>query len=261
MRSRFRRLTDLFVEGQPVAMPDGTYLWVQVLNAYQRDECLSDAQVAKARLVLALKEQGDEALKVRARFLEHGAETLVRDLANNGSARKVSEFMEAMQDEPEWKERMNILLRTDTEEAARPLEQAEAVLITKINKEVLEELRKREEDELAFLTRKYSGYTDEDLIDAWVDDWLEKRGSEIATAEYKLTEMTYATRFCEATKSDDGTFDHSGCDGHSEPFFTSKSEARECPTMLALLITTSIADLNMVGRDPKGSGRPQSSSG
>lgn len=261
MRSRFRRLTDLFIEGDTVPMPDGTFLWVQAINAYERDECLSDAQVAKARLVLALKEQGDEALKVRARFLEKGAEQLVRDLATNGANRKVGEFMEEMQDEADWKERMRILLRTDPEQSSKPLEESEALLITRINQEVLTELRKREDDEHAFLERKYSAFSDEDLIDAWVDDWLDKRGSEIANAEYKLTEMTYATRFCAAVKNPDGgALNHEECQGHTEHFFESKAEARQCPTALAILITSAIADLNMVGRDPKDSGRPPSSS-
>lgn len=260
MRSRFRRLTDLFVEGQVITMPDGSHLWVQTINAYQRDECLSDAQVAKARLVMALKNKGEERLKVQARFLEKGRDVLIEDLAGNGASLKVPEFMEEMRDDPDWSERMNILLRTDPDEAARPLEPAELELIDTLNLQVLDELRTREEAEHDFLARKYQASSDEDVIEAWVDDWLEKRGGELANSEFLLTEMTYATRFCEATTNADGELDHSGCEGHDEPFFPSKTVARSVPNNLSALILAGIAELNMVGRDPKGSGKPTNSS-
>lgn len=260
MRSRFRRLTDLFVEGKALTMPDGTYIWVQVLNAFQRDECLSDAQVAKARLVMALKEQGDEALKVRARYLEKGAATLVKDLAASKASAKVPEYLDELRDDPEWKERMNIVLRSDADDVATPLEEAEVLLLSKINAEVLSELQRRETTEYDFLTRKYSQLPDDELIEVWVENWLDKRGGDVANAEFKLTEMTYAARLCDAVTTEDGTLDHEACDGHSQPLFASRAEARECPTPLALLIQSALAEVNLVGRDPKDSDSRQSSS-
>jgi len=260
MRSRFRRLTDLFVEGQTVLMPDGSNLWVQTINAFERDECLSDAQVAKARLVMALKNNGEERLKVEARFFEKGRDRLIEDLAGNGAAKKVPDFMEDLRDDPDWSERMNILLRTDPDETSKPLEPSELELIDQLNMQILAELNIREVAEHDFLVRKYSAATDEDVIESWVDDWLDKRGGAIANSEYQLTEMTYATRYCNAVRTDDGDLDHDVCEGHVEPFFASKADARSVPQALALLITAAIAEVNMVGRDPKGSGRPTSSS-
>lgn len=259
--TRFRRLTELFVLGKELLLPDGTYLWIQVINSYQRDECLHDAQVARARMTLALKGHGDERLKVEARFLEKGAEQMIDDLAQSQAAEKVSDFMDELRDEEEWKERMEVLLRTDAEEAARPLTPAETDLLITINSDVLAELRKREEDEAEFLRRKYRGMSDEDMLETYVDLWLEKRGGEIANDEFRLAEMAYAVRVCEAGPADaDGTLDHSNCDGHELQVFTSKAEAREAPDALKLLIQRAIADLNIGGRDPKDSGRPPSSS-
>lgn len=259
MSSRFRRLTELFVNGKAVDLTDGTYLWVQALNSYQRDECVSDAQVARSRLVMALREKGDERLKIEGRYFESGKVAMVQDLAAHRSSAKMGEYVEDMRADPEWSERMDILLRTDDSDTAKPLTLEEVELLSRVNRAVMDEMSKRENEEQAFLVQKYEKMPDDELIDEWTDDWLEGRGGEIASAEYKLTEIWYATRWCNATPTD-GDLDHSGCDGHREKVFENRAEVRDVTDDLKRLIISTLTDLNLAGNDPKGSASAANSS-
>ena len=258
-KSRLKRLTDLFADGRAVPLPDGSYLWVQVLNAFERDECLSDAQVARARLVLALKAKGDERMKVEARLLEHGADALIDELASVKLDMRVTDIFGELQSDPEWKERLNIIMRNDPEQAARPQTPEEEALVEKINDEVMAEFRKRQDDERDYQRRHFSRMSRDELIDSYVDAWLDRRGSELATAEYALTEMWFATRFCDATGELDA-LDHSACEGHRDRVFETKADARSAPDRLQAAIQEALRALAMEGTDPKDSGSATSSS-
>lgn len=260
MQQRFRRLTDLFVTGRAVPMPDGTYLWVQAINSFERDEAINDAQIARARIVMALKADGNERIKVEARLAELGKDLMSEDLAQAKAELKTPDFADDMRADPEWKERMDLVLRTDFDSSARPPTEQEQMLMAKVNSEVLAEFAKREEDEKAFLERKYARMSDEEFVDEWVDAWLERRGGDLATAEYRLTELWYATRFCDAVAEPGADLDHAHCNGHRQRVFDTKAEARSAPEQLQDLLRAALDDINLAGRDPKGSDSPPSSS-
>jgi hypothetical protein len=262
MSSKFRRLTDLFVQGRTVPLPENAgYLWIQVTNSYERDECVSDAQVARARLILALKDKGEERTKVEARLEEVGFEAMAKDLAQAHAGAKVGDFANEMREDPDWKERMEIMLKTDFAEAATVETEEETLLMSKINAEILAEFNRREQDEIDFLMRRYQRMSEEEFIDEWVEHWLDRRGTAVAGAEYRLTEAWYAARFCEAPYSPDGDIDHSKCGGHRERVFETKADARAAPQLLFELIRSALDDMAMEGRDPKDSDNPENSSG
>jgi hypothetical protein len=260
LNQRFRRLTDLFVKGKAVPMPDGTHLWVQVINQFERSEAISDAQVARARIILALKADGHERLKVEGRLAEIGKDVMAADLAAAKAELKTPDFADEMRADPEWSERMDIVMRTDWDTAAMPATEQENLLMAKVNAEVLAEFAKREDDEAAFLQRSYDRMTDDEFIDVWVEEWLDRRGSDLATAEFRLTELWYATRYCDAVVIDGGLLDHTRCEGHRVPVFESKTDARSAPQELQELLRAALDDLNLAGRDPKDSDSPPSSS-
>jgi hypothetical protein len=266
MSNRFRRLTDLFVKGRVLQLPDrgdGTpsgYLWVQIINSYERDECLSDAQVARSRLVLALREKGDERIKVEARVAERGRQLMAEDLAELRMATKTAEIAEGMRSDPEWKERVEIVLRQDEDTSYVPEPEEEAQL-ARINMEVLQELAKREDTEKEFLIRKYTRLSDEEFVSEWIDEWIERRGSMRAANEYKLTEIWCATRWCNAVPTEaGGNLDHSRCEGHREKVFATKADARAADDLLLEMIKDVLNDLTIGGQDPKDSASPPSSS-
>jgi hypothetical protein len=260
MKQRYRRLTELFVQGTAVKMPDDTHLWVQTINSFEREECLSDAQVARARLIMALKAQGDERVKVEGRLTEVGRDAFVADLAEARASAKGSDIAEEMRDDPEWKDRMLVVLRTDWDQASSPPTEEETQVMEQIQAEIVNEMYRREGEEREFLERKLHRLSDDELIDEWVEEWIERRGTALAGQEYRLTELWYATRFCEAAPGEDGALDHTRCDGHRERVFESKQDARSAPTALQDLLRNALDDVNLAGRDPKDLANPENSS-
>jgi hypothetical protein len=258
--ARFRRVTDLFVRGKTIDLPDGSHLWVQVINAYERDECLSDAQTARARLILALKEKGDERTKVQARLADYGRPIMEADLARARASAKIPQVLAELRDDPEWKERMDIVLRTDFDEASKPATSEEIALLADIQQQVLAEMNTREQEETEYLTRKFARMSDEEFLEDWVHEWIERRGTELATGEYQLTEIWYATRYCEAQTDELGNLSHARCNGHRDRVFPTKSDARAAPNELQELIRIALSELNMAGSDPKDLASPPSSS-
>jgi hypothetical protein len=260
MSQRFRRLTDLFVNGREVTLPDGSHLWIQAINAYERDECISDAQVARARLVLALKENGSERIKVEGRLAERGRDAMVVDLVQAQVDKKYSEIITQMESDPEWAEKLTIVRRTDFTQQATPATQDERDLVDKILTEWSSAIEERLDDERTWQTQHYARVPEETLLEDYLELWLDKRGNEVASAEYSLTEMWYATRYCEANHIDDDVLDHSLCKGHPDRVFATKADARSAPEKLQLIIGGELAALAMGDKDPKGSARPTSSS-
>lgn len=260
MSSRFRRLTDLYVNGKAVPLTDGTHLWVQALNSYQRDECVSDAQVARSRLVMALRENGTERIKIEGKYYEAGRDAMIADLAIHRATAKMGTYVDDMRADPEWKERMDILMRTDETDTATPLTLEEVALLATVNQAIMDELAKREKEEVDYLTQSLSKLDDDEIIDEWTEDWLENRGGEIAQGEYRLTEVWYATRWCTATVIDGAELDHSTCDGHQQKVFETRQHVRDVPSELLTLIHAGLTELNVVGSDPKDSASVENSS-
>lgn len=259
MTQRFKRLTDLFVQGKTVKLPDGTYLWVQAINAYERDECISDAQTARSRLVMALRERGDEHVKIEARMAERGRDAMVVDLATAKVEGKYADIVADIEADPDWKERVEMLRRKD-DAISTPLSTEESELLQKVSDDWYAEISSRVEAEQAHLVEHYTRVDDQDLLHDYLEAWLDRRGSDVATAEYALTELWYATRYCEATVDADGTVSHARCGGHPERVFESKTEARAMPDGLRELLVQALAELTWAARDPKDSASPQSSS-
>jgi hypothetical protein len=261
MRDRLRRVTDLFVDGTVVELPDGSYLWAQALNPYERDECVSDAQVARARLVMAMREAGTERLKVEARLDEVGRQTCVTELAGVKADEKYQSFIAEVQDDPEWTERMDIIRRTDFNNAAKPPTDEEVTLIAKIEKEFFAEVRARADAERDYQIKSLERLSDEDFLSEYAEAWMEKRGAALGQAEFSLTELWLCIRLCEATKNADGDYDHSACGTHEYRLFDSKADARTAPAGLQDKLTVALRELQMGTRDPKDLGSPRSSSG
>ncbi len=262
--AKMRRLTELFVVGKAVPLGDGTHIWVQALNAYQRDECIHDAQVARARLVMALQQAGEERMKIEARFHEVGRERHIKELASTRATEKMGDSIEALRADPEWKERMDILMRTDANDTAAPLTPEEIALLADVNERVMNELRRREKDENDWQRHNLETLSDDELIDQWTEQYIEKRGSELAGGEYTLTEVWFCARDCEAVtdpEAPDEELDHSQCGGHQDRVFETRQQVREAPTALVSLISDTLTELNVSGLDPKGSGKAASSSG
>lgn len=256
-RKKYRRIPDLYVTGKEIVLKDGTVLWLQVLNPFEKDECSHDAQVARARIVMAVKD-GDERKKVEGAFWQDGRDGTVDKIADAKATEHVAKIVEELAGDEEWKERIEIMDRADDILASN--DAAERDLLTSINEGYLKEVLGRQRDEYDYQVERLSAMTDEDLLQEYSEMWLERRGQDVARLEYQLTEIWYAARCCGAVDTGDGVFDHEDCDGHGLTVWETKQEVRALGGDLQELLTQTLAQLNMSARDARFSDRQGSSS-
>lgn len=249
-RSSYRRVPDLYTVGGELVLLDGSVMWLQIMNPFEREEAQHDAAVVRSRLMLALKESpdSDEIAQVRAMFTEDGRDGAINQLMETKKVECFIEVMDEMRTEDEWRERIEILQRTedistlptelerahmDEMQSAYALEVAKRLdSAVRVDREILEEL-------------------DEDTLFERYRDWyLEQRGGSMGMAEYRLTEMWYACRVCDGQKTDDG-WDHSGCEGHAIRVFESKDEVKHLPQKLQAAIIDRLQELEISEREGK----------
>lgn len=260
MLGRRKKVTDLFVRGTEVLLPDGSYLWLQPLNAYERDEAIQAAQVARSRLVLALKDGGEERLKLQGRIEETGREKFIAEYAQLKANQKQSDFVSELEDDPDWAERTKILLDSNLADAATAPEPAEVAYMEKLSSEWFAELESRVSHEREWIVRQLGDMSDDDLLEDYLEYWLDVRGGVVAQAEYSLTELWRGTRLCDANGDKADGFDHAACAGHQELLFADRLDARSAPDELLELLREGFRTLLMNTRDPKDSASRSNSS-
>jgi hypothetical protein len=260
MARRHRQVIDLYTTGTVAELVDGSPVWVQPLNPFEQDTARNEAQIARARLALALRELGSgEQAKVRNMFFEGGHEAAVTTLVDAKVAEAMPKLLDEFRNDPEWTERLEILDRGDVD-TARPLEPEERELLEKISGEFAVELNRRVHLEREYTHAKYQASDEEVLWTDYLDWYIERRTSEVAMAEFRLHQLMFGTRICDGVKDQHGVWDHAACASHQELLFSSKEQVRSAPAQLQALLLDEFDDLELSVREAKNSRRQGSSS-
>lgn len=260
-RGKYRRVSDLYVDGTELVLEGDVVIWLQVLNAYEIEEARGDAQAARARLVLALRsEDSDEVAKVHARYEEDGRSIAIETLVEARSERALPKVIDAIHNDPEWTERLEIVARADGDDDDRPPSEEEQKVIEDINLAYVKAVQEGLDDERSWLRSRFEAMDDDQLKGEYVDLYIDRRGTEVAVNEYKLAEVYRGARACDAVRDDEGNWSHRGCEGHRMRAFESKQEVRELPDRLQQAIFDAYTDLSMDLRTAKNSDRQGSSS-
>lgn len=226
-RGRYRRATDLYVVGRELPLKDGSIIWLQAMNPLEKDEAVSDAQAAAARVALALKEDGsEEQIRVRVMFMADGDDGAIARLVEAHETEAYFEAVDELEADEEWVEKVGMIRRgPDLLTQASPAEQEfYRRTLLEFTDEIgkrLRELQEVEEERIRDLDpeARWEEYL------AW---WAEQRGSEVGLVEMRYTEAFYAARVCIAERVDD-RYDHSNCEQHTVRIYEDKAEVRGEP--------------------------------
>lgn len=259
-RAKYKRLPELYVAGTEVVLKDGAVMWLQVLNPFQADEARHDAQVARSRLVMALKEHGgDEMAFIESTLWTDGVEGARKRVVDSKSGESLLKVVDEIRNDPDWSEKLEIINRTDEDE--RPLEPAEKTLLSKYQAEYVALVQKRLSEEEDYLTAQFADADEDTLRQEYIRLYIERRGNDLATAEFRVTEIWYGARVCEGVQMEDGSWNHDACEGHQVQVFETKAEVRALPEDLSEMLGESFSSLSMSLRDARDLARLASSSG
>lgn len=258
-KKKYARLTDLYTVGTELVLSDGTVIYLKIMNPFEREEAMHDAQVARARFVLMMKDDSgsDELLRVQGMFAEAGRDGAIALLLDTKRSDTFIQILDEMRVDEQWREKAELVLRAD--DLASAPTQEEKDHLAKVELEFRTEMSRRITAADEYEKSALRTCSDDELWEQYKDWWLDTHGTEKGMVEYRLTEMWFACRVCEGVQVD-GEWDHSACEGHNEQVFSSKDEIKHLPEQLQLLIRDAMAELDMGEREAKNSDRQESSS-
>lgn len=255
---RYRRLPDLYATGSVFEAGEGVLIWLQVINSLERSDALQDAFAAQARLALALDDDdSDDSIRMRIVFEADGREAALDRLRDTQSLEAQLVVLDEISVEEDWKERVAVVQRTD-DLASIPSE-AEREVVRKIMLDFAEEFERRLADELAHRRAELEHLDDDALFREYRQWWAKQRGSEVGIVEYRFTELSYSARACNATRLEDGRWDHDACAQHTQRIWT-RDEVKSLPEGLLEALFTALADQEVGEREAKSQARTAGSS-
>src|SRR3954447_16162608 len=108
-RSRYKKLADLYVEGKEVVFKDGTVLWMQVGNEFEKADCRRAAQAERGKLIMALRETDTPEWEQMQGFFHSQTPALTIDeLCNGRLAEWYVKVQDALENDPEWREKLEV---------------------------------------------------------------------------------------------------------------------------------------------------------
>ena len=256
---RYRHVNELYVTGIVRVLKDGTPIWLQVLSPFEQQVARDEAATARARRVLALRENGsDRQVQIRAAFFEDGIIGAVERLVEAKSTKAVSKSITELRADPDWTERLDVLARGATDPST-PLTDEETKLLDNIEADYMAELRRRHDDERDFLRQGFMELDEDALWKEYLEFWLEDQGSDVALTEFQLCRILFGARVCEGVKTGDD-WDHSACEGHQVRVFTTRADVIDMPEQLLTELHSAAEQVEMTDYEAKNSDRQMSSS-
>lgn len=235
--SALAHVTDLFVEGKELVIrplpeaedgPPAVLVWVNKLNTFERDEARRAAAVARARTILAIREQGNpEKVLYDANVAALDPAGLREALLDVKVQERRMKALNAVRVDPEWAERYGIAL----EGKGDNLPPEELGTIVKAQQDLLDEMDRRSQQYRDDEERDLLALDEATLREKHLDAWLETQGMNSFGTELRRQQVFHALRACQATKKVDDHWDHSECD-HSKRLCDTPAEVDRVPDTL-----------------------------
>lgn len=254
-------LGDLFVEGKELVLKppaeDGTgavVVWVNKLNPFQMDEARRAGAVAKARLILAMKEVGSPEYQLyHSQVASFDAERMRKELLDNKQTEWWAKAFNAVRQDPEWTERAQMV--------QAPLDGAspeEVEAMAKLQRDYLAEIDRRVTEYREARERELLELDDASLREEHEETWLESQGLTAFTREFQRHQIFLAMRICRAAKTEGG-WDHSGCD-HGQQTCEAVSDVATLPDRVLTGVLTTLQAVTVAVDDARFSAEAATSS-
>ena len=208
---RYRHVNELYVTGIVHVLKDGTPIWLQVLSPFEQQVARDEAATARARRVLALRENGsDRQIQIRAAFFEDGTIGAIEPARRRQVHQGITKSIDELRADPDWKERLDVLARGATDPST-PLTEQELQLLDNLEADYIAEIRRRHDDEREFLRLSYMDADEDTLWQEYLEHWLDQQGGDVALTEFQLCRILFGARVCNGIKTDDN-WDHAPCE-------------------------------------------------
>lgn len=267
--AKFRRVTDLFVEGKEVVLEepeDGEpiLVWVNKLNSFEQDEARRDGNVGRARATLALDDpDSPESASFEGNLGVAGKDVLIRALIQLRTNEFYIAALDDIRTEDAWKDKIDLIERGVALSAdhPQPPSEEEVAQFEKLMGAYDERVVELSEERAEVYRKELVDENEEELKKRYMSSYRESLGTQGFLTEYRVSELFFALRDCQATQRDgNGRWDHSNCGGHRARLLEARSDVKDMPDALLALVRDALTDLAMSPRDAGNLDAPASSS-
>lgn len=247
-KSKLKRLTDLFCEGEILVVPDRdgheVPLWVNKLTSFEMEQANHEGRIARARTMMAIREVGTPEAQL---FEQTLGDLTDRDVIDALVGDKGNEFVvKAIQDmrsEEDWKERLEVLEWSTDQVAGKSDDDPDVRLIRKVMDEYEAEITARVDRASADLKLELSELGGDQLRERYRDSYIEQRGLNAFSVEKEKNQIFFALRECDATRQGEN-WQHAACD-HTGRWLDEPAEVEQLPAGLLDRVRTAYQALSV----------------
>lgn len=265
--SRLAKLTDLFEEGvvAPLKTSDGAevsevVVWLNKLSPFEAEQAAHEGRIARARIMLAIKDiTTPESDLFRVASEAAGKDVIVNELLSAKDNERTVKVIRELHSDKEWKERLETLEWSSEQLTGKADDDPEVAVVKKVLEEYQAEMASRTEFLRNDMRNELVAQSEDTLREMHRDSYSEAQGIAAFLREQAKSQTFYSMRVCEATRDDNGRWQHEGCD-HHQRWLDDRQEVDQLPESLLRQVRAAYEDLNMPPDVARFLGGPASSS-
>lgn len=261
---RLAKLTDLFEEGvvAPLKASDGSevIVWLNKLSAFESEQAAHEGRIARARVMLAIKEIGTPEADLFALVSQDAKlDTLITALLDAKDNERTVKVIRELHSDKEWKDKLEVLEWSSEQIAAMAEDDPEVAVVSKVLGEYQGEIIKRVEYLRNEMRQELLALPEAKVREMHTESYAENVGIGAFIREQAKSQVFYSLRVCQATRDDSGRWRHTKCN-HQTRWLDSRDEVDQLPESLLRQVRDAYEKLNMAPDVARFSEGPASSS-
>lgn len=235
----FSRLSALFRRGEVIDLgpdPDGVplLLWMNAMNAIEREEAVLDGMVAQAlaRQIYGPGSQKYEGLE--SELHESDRQRIIEAMLMSRSVDAWNLGHDDLHADEYWVgDRLLLVERGDASlESGLDLDPEQREAMAELNTKYLADWKTKAAARVERMRREYEDESTAELITKYLAQWTDSHALRAQANEYRITQLFFSTRTCLGTPKTDGGFRHDDCGDHGEFVFPNRESVRRADDAL-----------------------------
>lgn len=254
-KRKLARMTDLFSLGEVVFLGDDETgvpqcIWVAKLNSFQESEAQRDGMTGRMAYIVAFTDtSSDEYTIVSGQVDDLNNDELVDALVKQHYEEDQILAVADIDSDEVWRERLDFLYRQpELLEDASKENHEDMDTWEKFNKDYLKEAFARTDKRQETYKNDISSLSRDDLVEKFIEGYKDRNSVENYLNERAVTRLYYAMRDCDATRVEDGKWNHEKCN-HQSILAESRKEIRELPQDIINKCSEALERVTVAQRD------------
>ena len=247
---KLSKLTDLFEEGVvvPLKTTSGSevIVWLNKLSPFENEQAAHEGRIARARIMLAIREIGTADYDLFRLVSENSrTDAIIESLLGAKDNERTVKVIRELHSDKDWKDKLETLEWSSEQLTGKADDDPEVKVIAKVLSDYQDEIAKRTDYLRNEMRQELVGLPEPTLRDMHRDTYAEQQGIAAFLREQAKSQTYYSLRICEATRDEDGRWQHNDRCAHAQRWLDERNEVDQLPESLLTQVRNAYEDLNM----------------